>query len=248
MNVLASVGQINRPRPSHYPEHVDRDQHTQRMQGVRGTGDKVGDNLRTGPVRMLLLKGELRIRLVSLGRKANVVKLDFVCPSAGRETRQIQIVVLHRRVGRIHPNELAIFQPRLAELTGVDSEVRVALGQVRVAKQGDARDGVHSQRVEVMDKLRQVANGDIAGRRVSVLENNVQLPIKVLDVENHRVPPRFLPALDQVKPGRGARGVSGQVDAARHKILRCRDRPVKDWLYGNAWNQNLSAGLERVAA
>ena len=130
----------------------------------------------------------------------------------------------------------------------MDGEFGVGLGQVFVAKQGDACDGVQLQRVDVVDKLRQIANGDIGGRGISVLERNVQFAIKVLDVENHRVPPRFLPALDQVKTHSAARGVSGQVDAARQKILRCRGGPVQDGLEGNAGNQNLSAGLERIAA
>ena len=80
-----------------------------------------------------------------------------------------------------------------------------------------------------------------------MLERNVQFAIKILDVENHRVSARFLPVLDQVKPGSRARGVSGQVDAARHKILRGRNGLVEDGLKGNARDHNLSARLERFA-
>ena len=54
-----------------------------------------------------------RVGLIAFGREADIIELDFIGAAGGHKLCQRQVVILHRGVRRIGPNQLAVLSPGL---------------------------------------------------------------------------------------------------------------------------------------
>src|SRR5262245_2230513 len=94
--------------------------------------EEVCDDIGAVPIRMLGLKSECRIFLVTLRWKAYVIKLDLVDARLRGFLRQRDVIVLDLQVRGIRPNQLAILTPRLAGTMRLDRQLRMCCHQVLV--------------------------------------------------------------------------------------------------------------------
>src|SRR5258707_893673 len=98
-----------------------------------GASQKVGNDFRTLPFRMIGLVGKAGVFLVAFGWKTYVVKLHFVHAGLGYELRQSDGIILHFGIRGIGPDQLAVFAPGLAGAVRLYGQFRVSGDEVLVA-------------------------------------------------------------------------------------------------------------------
>ena len=166
---------------------------------------KTGNHFRALFLWIVGLIVELSILLIALSRKAHVVELHLIHSRLGHKLRQSDIVILHRGIRRVSPDQLAVFAPGLPAAVRLYGQLRMACHQMLVSKDGDARDGVHVLGMQKVYELRQVRNIVALARGQGMVERDIDDAVAILDVEHDRVAPDFAPMSDNAHPMVAAR-------------------------------------------
>src|SRR5215472_13775290 len=236
--------EIDLSLPGHDAEDVEREQHAHGVELAVGAIQEVGDHDITLQFR-ILLESELGVGLVALSGEADVIELDLIYTRTGDIFRQSQVVILNLQVGDVSPHQFSVFAPRLVEAARLDCQSAVILGDVVIAEERLAGDGMHVERMNEADKLWQVADGialQLACQRV--IERNVDTAVAILDVEHYGVASGFTPATDDLNAFRATSGRAGQINGANLFILGERTALLDDRLRLHPRNQRLLILLE----
>ncbi len=111
--------------------------------------------------RLVFLEDECCVFLVAFGGEADVVELNLIHAELGYVLGEGDVVVLNLGIGRIGPDQLAVFTPCRFVLAGLDGEFGMIHDQALVAEDSDAGDGMHILLVQEMDELGNVVNVDV---------------------------------------------------------------------------------------
>jgi len=119
--------------------------------------------------------------------------------------------------------------------------------QALVAKDSDARDGVHILGVQEADELGQVVDINLMLAEQRMLEGNGHAAIGIFDIEDDGVAANFAPVADDAESVVAGRHDSGQVDGADFKISGDGHGFFYDGRRKNSWNRDLLAVFQNVA-
>src|SRR5579863_8179859 len=104
------------------------------MQLCISPAQEVCNDIRSLPFWMLLLIRKTGVFLITLGREADVVKLDFICAALGRRQRQSDVIFLNLYLRRVGPHKLAVLAPRLPGFLRFDRQFGMSHYQALVAE------------------------------------------------------------------------------------------------------------------
>ena len=86
-DILPRMCQVHLALPGHDAEDIQRKQNAHRVQLGIGVLQEISDDIGAMPIRVLFLKNEAGVPLIALGRKAHIIKLNFVHSRFGRPLR-----------------------------------------------------------------------------------------------------------------------------------------------------------------
>src|SRR5215469_1512910 len=166
--------------PSHHSKNIQREQHTLPTECAVGMLQEICNYIGAFPAGVLSLKNEAGIFLIALRREANIVELNFIYAGLGSAPGERDVVFLNLGVGRICPDEFAIFPPGLTRPTRIDRQFRMCDYQVFIAEDSDTSNGVYSLGMQKVGKFCQIRNDRMAfvgGQRMR--ERDVQYAVAV---------------------------------------------------------------------